>query len=84
MPMEILQITRKTKQKKTKRSFFATGCYLDFLKLTIHVINKLFDTLFFPILKYCLKFGESKVKVIIAAGIETRLRKRIWIFVRCV
>ena len=27
--------------------------YLDFLKLLIHIINKLFNTLFFPILTYC-------------------------------
>ena len=51
--MEILQITRKTSQKKTKRSFFAARRYLDVLKLLIHIINKLFNTLFFPILTYC-------------------------------
>ena len=51
--MEILQITRKTSQKKTKRSLFAARRYLDVLKLPIHIINKLFNTLFFPILTYC-------------------------------
>ena len=39
--------------EKTKRSFFAARRYLDFLKLPIHIINKLFNTLFFPILTYC-------------------------------
>ena len=39
--------------EKTKRSFFAALRYLDFLKLPIHIINKLFNTLFFPILTYC-------------------------------
>ena len=39
--------------EKTKRSFFADRRYLDFLKLPIHIINKLFNTLFFPILTYC-------------------------------
>ena len=34
--------------QKTKRSFFAARRYLDFLKLPIHIINKLFNTLFFP------------------------------------
>ena len=39
--------------EKTKRSFFAARRYLDFLKLQIHIINKLFNTPFFPILTYC-------------------------------
>ena len=39
--------------EKTKRSFFAARRYLDFLKLPIHIINKLFNTLFFPNLTYC-------------------------------
>ena len=39
--------------EKTERSFFAARRYLDFLKLQIHIINKLFNTLFFPILTYC-------------------------------
>ena len=39
--------------EKAKRSFFAARRYLDFLKLPIHIINKLFNTLFFPILTYC-------------------------------
>ena len=39
-------------KEKTKRSFFATRRYHDFLKLPIHVINKLFNTLFSPILIY--------------------------------
>ena len=34
--------------EKTKRSFFAARRYLDFLTLPIHIINKLFNTLFFP------------------------------------
>ena len=40
-------------KEKTKRSFFATRRYLDFLKLPIYIINKLFNTLFSPILTYC-------------------------------
>ena len=39
--------------EKTKRSFFAAHRYLDVLKLPIHIINKLFNTLLFPILTYC-------------------------------
>ena len=39
--------------EKTKRSFIAARRYLDFLKLPIHITNKLFNTLFFPILTYC-------------------------------
>ena len=33
--------------EKTKRSFFAARRYLDFLTLPIHIIIKLFNTLFF-------------------------------------
>ena len=39
--------------EKTERSFFVARCYLDFLTLPIHIINKLFNTLFPPILTYC-------------------------------
>ena len=39
-------------KEKTKRSFFATRRYLDLLKLPIHIINKLFNTLFSPIFTY--------------------------------
>ena len=38
---------------KATRSFFAARPYLDFLKLPIHIINKLFNTIFFPISTYC-------------------------------
>jgi len=37
---------------KTRRSIFATRRYLDFSKLSIDVTNKLFDSLFLPILLY--------------------------------
>ena len=72
--------------EKTKRSFFAARRYLDFLKLPIHIINKLFNTVFFPILTYCSEVWGiyDKFKVILAAGIKTPLRKRIYIFVKCV
>ena len=39
--------------EKTKRSFFTARRYLDFVKLPIHIINKLFNTSFFSILTYC-------------------------------
>ena len=39
--------------EKTKRSFFASRRYVHFLKLPIHIINKLFNTPFFSILTYC-------------------------------
>ena len=39
--------------ENTKRSFFAARRYLVVLKLPIYIINKLFNTLFFPILTYC-------------------------------
>ncbi len=38
---------------KTRRSIFATRKYLDFSKLSINTINKLFEALFLPILLYC-------------------------------
>ena len=37
---------------KTRRSIFATRRYLDFAKLPLDVTNKLFDSLFLPILLY--------------------------------
>ena len=37
---------------KTRRSIFATRRYLDFSKLSLDVTNKLFDSLFLPILLY--------------------------------
>ena len=38
--------------EKTRRSIFATRRYLDFSKLPIHLANKIFDSLFLPILTY--------------------------------
>ena len=38
--------------EKARRSIFATKRYLDFNKLPINTCNKLFDTLFLPILLY--------------------------------
>ena len=38
--------------EKTRRSIFATKRYLDFNKLSINTCNKLFDTLFLPIVLY--------------------------------
>ena len=38
--------------EKTRRSIFATRLYLDFSKLPIHLANKIFDSLFLPILAY--------------------------------
>ena len=70
--------------EKTKRSFFAARRYLDFLKLPIHIINKLFNTLFFPILTFYSEVWGIYEKAITAAGLKTPLRKRIYIFVRCV
>ena len=40
-------------KKNLRRSFFDARRHLDFLKLPVHIINKLFNTLFFPILTYC-------------------------------
>ena len=54
-----LQKTANVRSSNTRSSvkstwfFFAARRYLDFLKLPIHIINKLFNTLFFPILTYC-------------------------------
>jgi len=38
--------------EKTRRSIFATRRYLDLSKLPIHLANKIFDSLFLPILTY--------------------------------
>jgi len=39
-------------KEKTRRSFFATRRHLDFLKLPADVINKIFNSLYLPILMY--------------------------------
>ena len=39
-------------KEKTRRSIFANRRYLDFLKLPIDVVNKIFNSLYLPILLY--------------------------------
>ena len=39
-------------KEKTRRSIFATRCYLDFSLLSVYTCNKIFDSLFAPILLY--------------------------------
>ena len=39
-------------KEKTRRSIFATRCYLDFSLLSIYTCTKIFDSLFAPILLY--------------------------------
>ena len=39
-------------KEKTRRSFFAIRRYLDFSKVPVDIANKLFDSLFLPILLY--------------------------------
>ena len=39
-------------KEKTRRSIFATRRHLDFLKLPIDVVNKIFNSLYLPILLY--------------------------------
>ena len=51
--MEVLLIPKKFWLKKTRRSIFASKPYLDSVnKLSINTCNKLFDTLFLPIILY--------------------------------
>ena len=56
--------------EKTKRSFFAARCYVDFLKLPIQIIIKLFNRLFFLTLTYCSKvwgiYDKSELNVNVA------------------
>ena len=56
--------------EKTKKSFFAARRYVDFLKLPIQIINKLFNTLFFLILTCCSKvwgiYDKSELNVNVA------------------
>ena len=44
--------SKKVLVEKARRSIFASKRYLDFNKLPINTCNKLFDTLFLPILLY--------------------------------
>ena len=50
--MEVLLIPKKVFVEKARRSILASKRYLDFNKLSINTCNKLFDTLFLPILLY--------------------------------
>ena len=43
---------KKLLKEKTRRSIFANRRYLDFLKLPIDVVNKIFNSLYLPILLY--------------------------------
>ena len=52
-------------KEKTRRSFFATRRHLDFLKLPVDVINKIFNSLYLPILMY-----GSEVWSIYALGVN--------------
>ena len=45
--------------EKTRRSIFASKRYLDFNKLPINTCNKLFDTLFLPIVSYGSEIWEA-------------------------
>ena len=54
LPMEILQITRKTSQQKQRGPLFAARRYLDVLKITnSHHQQTVQYTIIFPILTYC-------------------------------
>ena len=44
--------SKKVLVEKARRSIFASKRYLDFNKLSVYTCNKLFDTLFLPILLY--------------------------------
>ena len=46
------RINKINLMEKTRRSIFATRRYLDFSKLSIHLANKIFDSLFLPILTH--------------------------------
>ena len=46
------RINKINLMEKTRRSIFATRRYLDFSKLPVHLANKMFDSLFLPILTY--------------------------------
>ena len=54
--------------EKTRRSIFATRRYLDFSKLPIHLANKIFDSLFLPILRTDLKYGGRMIKMTLIPG----------------
>ena len=44
--------SKKALVEKARKSTFASKCYLDFNKPPVNMFNKLFDTLFQPILLY--------------------------------
>ena len=51
--------SKKVLVEKNRRSIFASKRYLDFNKLSINTCNKLFDTLFLPIVLYGSEIWEA-------------------------
>ena len=51
-PLIAVANSKRVLVEKARRSIFATKRYHDFNKLPINTCNKLFDTLFLPILLY--------------------------------
>ena len=51
-PIEIFEVCKSNLKDKVRRSFFAACRYLDFSKIPPDITNKLFNSLFLPILLY--------------------------------
>ena len=59
---------------KTRRSIFATKRFLDFSNLPIRICNRLFDTLFSPILLYNSEIWGLVIHLILKNRKKTQLR----------
>ena len=70
-------ISKQRLVEKTRRSIFACKKYLDFNRLPISMCNKLFDSLFLPILLYSSEVWEHMTKLTLANGKKIPLKNYI-------
>ena len=73
------RINKINLMEKTRRSIFATRRYLDFSKLPIHLANKIFDSLFLPILTD-LKYGGRMIKMTLIPGKKISSKRHMFSF----
>ena len=69
--------SKKKTQEKTRRSIFACKRYLDFSKLPMTMCNKLFDSLFTPILLYSSEVWGAYDSLSAKNGNRTQLKDYI-------
>ena len=73
---ENFKVCKSNLKDKVRRSFFATGRYLDFSKIPSDTTNKLFNSLFQPILlRMVQRYGVFMTKMTSPTGKKILLKK---------